>query len=418
MTIGFLFGVGGLSSLNRGFGDLETGGQDFAGKSPRPSSMNVRPLVGPLGFGKADRRARLWRKAAVHGYVRFWGRSGHATPGAEVAFDPSATLYRCALIAKGRIIFRMIRFGAISAIGSMALQTFVQVVVAEGGTSPGAEPSLPSAPTSHSRLLLEARLPQPLSRNENAALRSMDHFKECEFCPEMLVVPAGQFSMGANENEPGSTPDERPRHEVMFRQSFSVGRFAVTFDEWEACLAAKGCSYRPSDQNWGRGKQPVINILWSDAKEYVKWLSRKTGRPYRLLSEAEREYITRAGTSSAFWWGDNFTPLHANSAHSADYSQPIFGKTVPVDSFIPNPWGFYQVHGNVYDWVDDCGNDSYVNAPSDGAAWMTGNCDVRILRGGAFSRRPETLRSAARLWSAGSNRMIYMSVRVARTGAR
>jgi len=238
--------------------------------------------------------------------------------------------------------------------------------------------------------LLEARLPQPLSRNENAALRPMDHFKECEFCPEMIVVPAGQFSMGANEDEPGSTPAERPQHKVTFTRSFSVGRFAVTFDEWEACLAAMGCSYRPSDQDWGRGRQPVINILWSDAKEYVRWLSRKTGRPYRLLSEAEREYVTRAGTSSGFWWGDDFRPLQANSAHPIDY----------------------------YDWVEDCGNDSYAKAPSDGAAWMTGNCDVRILRGGAFSRHPETLRSAARLWSGGSNRMIYMSVRVARTGAR
>jgi formylglycine-generating enzyme required for sulfatase activity len=312
----------------------------------------------------------------------------------------------------------MIRLGAISAIGAIAFLTLVQIAFAESGKGPGSEPSLPPAPSMKNGLLLEARLPQPLSRNENAALRPMDHFKECEFCPEMIVVPAGQFSMGASENEAASTPDERPQHQVSFAQSFSVGRFAVTFDEWEACLAAMGCSYRPSDQNWGRGKQPVINILWSDAKEYVRWLSRKTGRSYRLLSEAEREYVTRAGTSSAFWWGDDFTPLQANSARPTDYSQPIIAKTVPVDSFAPNPWGFFQVHGNVYDWVEDCGNDSYVNAPSDGAAWMTGDCDVHILRGGAFSRRPETLRSAARLWSGSPNRMIYMSVRVARTGAR
>jgi formylglycine-generating enzyme required for sulfatase activity len=179
-----------------------------------------------------------------------------------------------------------------------------------------------------------------------------------------------------------------------------------------------GCSYRPSDQNWGRGKQPVINILWDDAKEYVGWLSRKTGRSYRLLSEAEREYVTRAGTSSAYWWGDDFTPLQANSAYPTDHSEPMVARTVSVDSFAPNPWGFFQVHGNVYDWVEDCGNDTYINAPSDGAAWMTGNCEVHILRGGAFSRRPETLRSAARLWSGNPNRMIYMSVRVARTGAR
>jgi formylglycine-generating enzyme required for sulfatase activity len=313
----------------------------------------------------------------------------------------------------------MITFGAIFAIEATALLTLVQIAFAESGKGPGAA-SLPPASSISSMkngLLLEARLPQPLSRNEDAALRPTDHFKECEFCPEMIVVPAGQFTMGANENEPGSTPDERPQHEVSFVQSFSVGRFAVTFDEWEACVAAIGCSYRPSDQNWGRGKQPVINILWSDAKEYVGWLSRKTGRSYRLLSEAEREYVTRAGTSSAYWWADEFAPLQANSDYPTGHSKPKIA-TVPVDSFAPNPWGFFQVHGNVYDWVEDCGNDSYENAPSDGSAWMNGNCEVHMLRGGAFSRRPETLRSAARLWSGGTNRMIYMSVRVARTGAR
>jgi formylglycine-generating enzyme required for sulfatase activity len=309
----------------------------------------------------------------------------------------------------------MTGIGPISAISASAVLTLCQIAFAEGVER---QPLLRPALDMRNGLIFEARLPRPLSLNENAALRPMDQFKECESCPEMIVVPAGQFIMGAHENEPGSTPDERPQHQISFTQSFSAGRYAVTFDEWDACVAAMGCSYRPPDQNWGRAKQPVINILWDEAKEYVAWLSRKTGRPYRLLSEAEREYITRAGTSSAFWWGDDFKPLQANSAHPADHSQPTFARTVPVNSFAPNPWGFFQVHGNVYDWVEDCGNDSYKNAPSDGSAWMEGNCNVHMLRGGAFSRRPETLRSAARLWSGGTNRMVYMSVRVARTGAR
>jgi formylglycine-generating enzyme required for sulfatase activity len=313
----------------------------------------------------------------------------------------------------------MARFGVISTLRAIAVLTLVQTAFAENAKrGPSAEPSLPPAAGMKNDLLLEARLPRPLSRNENAALKPMDHFKECESCPEMIVVPAGQFIMGASENESGSTPDERPQHLVSFSKSFSVGRFAVTFDEWDACVAAAGCSYRPSDQNWGRGKQPVLNLSWDDAKEYVSWLSRKTGRSYRLLSEAEREYITRAGTSSAYWWGDDFTTLQANGADPTDHSQPMFAKTVPVDSFSPNPWGFFQVHGNIYDWVEDCGTDSYINAPMDGSAWTAGNCDVHMLRGGAFSRRPETLRSAARVWSGNPNRMIYMSLRVARTEPR
>jgi formylglycine-generating enzyme required for sulfatase activity len=309
----------------------------------------------------------------------------------------------------------MIGFGAISAIGTIAVLTLFQVALAENGQSgPSAQPSLRAASSTSTSLLLEARLPQPLSRNQNDSLRPMDHFKECEACPEMIVVPAGQFTMGAGENEVGSTPDERPQHLVIFAKTFAVGRFAVTFDEWDACIAAKGCSYRPSDQNWGRGKQPVISIRWSDAKEYVEWLSRKTGRLYRLLSEAEREYVTRAGTSTAYWWGDDFKALQANSAYPINQQQPTTPRTVSVDSFVPNPWGFFQVHGNVYDWVEDCGSENYIDAPPDGAAQLTRNCEVHMLRGGAFSRRPETLRSAARLWSGNLNRMTYMSVRVAR----
>ena len=234
--------------------------------------------------------------------------------------------------------------------------------------------------------------------------------------------------MGARNGEPGSTPDERPQHKVNFAQSFSVGRFPATFTEWDACVAARGCSYHPTDQSWGRGRQPVINILWDDAKEYVAWLSRTTGRPYRLLSEAEREYVARAGTTTAYWWGETYLPAQANCAPgNRELSSTSIGdlprlvtraRLLPVQSFSPNPWGLYQVHGNVYDWVEDCWNDNYDGAPSDGSAWMSGNCNGHVLRGGAFSRSAQTARSAARIWFGSSNRLVYMSVRVARTLGR
>ncbi len=275
-------------------------------------------------------------------------------------------------------------------------------------------------------IVSELRFARPLSRNEESAIRPMDHFKECEDCPEMVVVPAGQFIMGAADGESDSSSDERPQHRVSFARPFSVGRFPVTFNEWDACVAARGCSYRPSDKGWGRGTRPVIDILWDDAKEYVAWLSRITGRSYRLLSESEREYVTRAGTTTAYWWGDTFDPTRANcapdnrelfSASTSDLRQPV-ARALPVHSFDPNPWGLYQVHGNVYDWVEDCWNDNYNGAPSDGAAWMSGNCNGHILRGGASSRNVEAARSAARIWFGPPNRMIYMSVRVARTLGR
>jgi formylglycine-generating enzyme required for sulfatase activity len=309
---------------------------------------------------------------------------------------------------------------AVSAIVAATLPTFTQLALAQGFQTATEQP-LPSPLATAVGELPELRFARPLSRNEETAVRPLDHFKECEPCPEMVVVPAGQFMMGAREDETGSTADERPQHQVNFTQSFGVARFPVTLSEWDACAAARGCSYRPSDQSWGRGTQPVINILWDDAREYVAWLSRTTARTYRLLSESEREYVARAGTTTAYWWGDQFEPAQANSApgnrllfsaSTGDIARP---RTMPVRSFAPNPWGLYQVHGNVYDWVEDCWHENYDGAPSDGSAWLSGNCDRHVLRGGAFSRNMQTARSAARIWSGSSNRIIYMSVRVART---
>ena len=307
---------------------------------------------------------------------------------------------------------------ALYIIATVIIPTFTPPAVAQSVQTIGTERLLQS-PLAVDEPIAE-RLARPLSRNEELALRPMDQFKECELCPEMVVVPAGQFLMGAKEEEPGSTPDERPQHRVNFAQSFSVGRFPVTFDEWDACVAARGCSYQPGDQGWGRGKLPVISILWDDAQEYVAWLSRATGRTYRLLSESEREYVARAGTTTAYWWGDSFDPTQANCAKdnrevTSARNNTAIEQTLPVRSFAPNPWGLYQVHGNVYDWVDDCWNDNYDGAPSDGSAWISENCSGHVLRGGAFSRKPHAARSAARIWFGSPNRTVYMSVRIART---
>ena len=153
----------------------------------------------------------------------------------------------------------------------------------------------------------------PLSPERERALKPKDTFKECDTCPEMVVVPAGSFMMGSPASEEDRSPHEGPQHRVTFRPAFAVGKFAVTFDEWDACVADGGCNgYRPKDEGWGRGKRPVINVSWNDAKAYVAWLSRKTGKTYRLLSEAEREYVTRAGTTTPFWWGSSISTSQAN----------------------------------------------------------------------------------------------------------
>ena len=174
---------------------------------------------------------------------------------------------------------------------------------------------------SRSPISVDMRRAKPLGWQEEQALRPLDMFKECEVCPEMIVVPAGGFMMGAPETEDDSEDNERPEHKVTIAKTFSVGRFAVTFEEWDACVADGGCRrYRPGDRGWGRGRRPVINLGWGDAKVYTKWLSEKTGRDYRLLSEAEREYVTRAGTNTPFWWGVSISSQHAN--YDGEFAYP------------------------------------------------------------------------------------------------
>ena len=233
-------------------------------------------------------------------------------------------------------------------------------------------------------------------------------FRDCPRCPEMVAVPAGSFLMGRAPDDPGKGPSAAPQHRVTFARPFAAGRFAVTFAEWDACVRGGGCgAYLPSRAGWGRSDRPVINVSRDDAHAYTRWLSARTGKAYRLLSEAEREYVTRAGSRTPFWWGASISTRWANydgrvrSYLSARGRKKIRyrRRTVPVKSFRRNPWGLYQVHGNVWEWVEDCWNETYEGAPRDGSAWMTGNCSRHVLRGGAWSSEPDKLRSDNRGWS-------------------
>jgi formylglycine-generating enzyme required for sulfatase activity len=262
--------------------------------------------------------------------------------------------------------------------------------------------------------------PGPLAAEQERALKPKDSFQECEDCPEMVVIPPGSFAMGSPSNEvERDNFTEGPQHHVTFAKPFAVGRFAVTFDEWDACVDDGGCNGRkPNDQGWGRGRLPVINIIWDEAKAYVAWLSRKTGRTYRLLSESEREYVTRAGTATPFWWGSEISPDLANYSGKIGYHGGPNGetrkRTMPVDSFSPNPWGLYQVHGNVWEWTEDCYR-SYQAAPKDGSAWTFENCGKRVLRGGSWLSLPKFLRSAFRFIYDSADTGDAFGFRVART---
>ena len=235
----------------------------------------------------------------------------------------------------------------------------------------------------------------------------------------MVVAPAGAFMMGSAENEEGHSDDET-QVPVTIARPFAVGAFAVTFDQWDACVADRSCNgYRPDDEGWGRGKRPVINVNWADANAYAEWLSRKTGKTYRLLSEAEREYVTRATTATPFWWGSSITSKQANYNGNLVFAGGTRGeyleKTVPVDNFEANSWGLFNVHGNVWEWTEDCWNNSNQGNPGNGSARTTGDCMRRVVRGGSWGSFPQSLRAACRVRSTVDDRDGFLGFRVART---
>ncbi|MEZ5936169.1 MAG: SUMF1/EgtB/PvdO family nonheme iron enzyme [Alphaproteobacteria bacterium] len=237
--------------------------------------------------------------------------------------------------------------------------------------------------------------------------------RDCGECPEMVVIPSGAFFMGSRESEPDSYDDERPRHRVNV-ESFAIGKYEVTFDEWDACLAAGGCEHRPGDEGWGRGKRPLINVSWADAKQYVGWLSRKAGQTYRLPSEAEWEYAARAFPTSdgsnapAYAFGDTIAEDQANFGLNV-------GRTTEIGSYPANAWNLHDMHGNVWELVEDSWHKDYNGAPADGSAWVEGNNSARVLRGGSWFSKPRDLRSALRYGIEPAIRNYFIGFRVART---
>jgi formylglycine-generating enzyme required for sulfatase activity len=258
-------------------------------------------------------------------------------------------------------------------------------------------------------------------------------FRDCDVCPEMVVVPADSFTMGSPPGEAGRFDNEGPQRRVTIARPLAVGKLEVTFAEWDACVAAGACKHNPHDgisrpAGWGRGKRPVINVSWNDiTQQYLPWLSGKTGKAYRLLSEAEWEYVARAGSATRYHFGENGRDLctYGNAADlSGKEKNPGWTavncrdghvNTASVGSFQPNAFGLYDVHGNVWERVQDCWNDNYSGAPTDGSARETGDCGRRVLRGGSWDNLRRDLRSALRERVTPDYRDYRIGFRVGRT---
>jgi formylglycine-generating enzyme required for sulfatase activity len=276
----------------------------------------------------------------------------------------------------------------------------------------------------------------------NPGAGKSEWFKDIDIGPEMVVVPAGSFTMGSPESEPKRESwqkgTESPQREVAIAQPLAVGRHAVTRGQFAAFVDAtghkaegayiwKGGKYEHDPKGSWRNpgflqddNHPVVCINWDDAKAYAAWLTQATGRPYRLLLEAEWEYCCRAGTTTPFWWGSSITPAQANYDGNHVYegggSKGEYRKTtVPVVSFAANPWGLYQVHGNVWEWCEDDWHENYNGAPRDGSVWAGGDASYRVLRGGSWVSLPQNLRSANRNSYQPDVRSLSVGFRLART---
>jgi formylglycine-generating enzyme required for sulfatase activity len=288
-----------------------------------------------------------------------------------------------------------------------------------------------------------------LSAAQERVLKPRQVFKECDVCPEMVVVPAGAFSMGSPKKEKARSDNESPLHKVTIGRRFAVGKFEVTVDQFASFAKETGHDTGSVCDIWQDGKwservgytwrnppfpqggsHPATCLSWDDAKAYLAWLSRKTGHDYRLPSEAEWEYAARAGSRAPFHFGNNVQDYcrHGNGADQAA-SKEVPGAsswtvlacndgqayTAPVGSYTANRFGLYDMLGNVFEWVEDCWNGNYQGAPSDGSAWTSGNCGVRVQRGGAWGYPPDYLRTAVRGQQPQAYRYINAGMRVVRT---
>ena len=261
-----------------------------------------------------------------------------------------------------------------------------------------------------------------------------DVFRDCSHCPQMVVVPAGSFEMGSPASEEGRYDYEGPQHRVTIGSNFAVGVYEVTRGEFARFVSATERSTGDSCWMWEDGgweersgrswrspgfsqedSHPVVCVSWEDARAYAEWLSRETGEEYRLLSEAEWEYAARAGTATRYWWGDAIGSNRANCGNSCGDG---YARTAPVGSFSANAFGLHDVHGNVWEWVEDCWHENYEGAPRDGSVWFGdqgGNCSPRVFRGGSWIDYPRYLRSAYRNWSDSGNRGYVLGFRLFRS---
>lgn len=340
-------------------------------------TVNVAPVVGSTG--PADREALFWSSAQSSNRLEEYEEYLKQFPQGMFAG-----------LARTRIV----------ALGVTA--TAPTIAPSETQTAQTQKPSPQQAMASPS--------PNPSTIAPSLPLSTAGRgFRDCPDCPEMIVLHSGSFDMGSHDGG----ADENPVHRVTLSRSFSIAKYEVSFAEWDSCASAGGCRYKPNDQGWGRERQPVVDVSWIDAKEYVDWLSKKTKKAYRLPTEAEWEYAAKEGGSVDLGGRAIRDTGEANCGGCRSHWSGI--KTAPVGSFPANQHGLHDLLGNVWEWTEDCWNDSYAGAPTNGSAWVRKNCTERVLRGGAYDAGSGMTRSAFRYKGPPTWRNKAVGFRIART---
>ena len=401
-------------------GIATTGGDTTAAgttQAPTPTATNTPPPVSPDALHNAaqagdieilkaalatdvdvnarDSRGRTALMHAVNkGYLLLVSELLKAQADVDIrAPDGATALFMAAAHGHTEIIELLMKAGADVSIRGPQGKTPTEVAITRYGDAQAAHQD--GQPPAVLALLAGKTLSEmeALERQRQEAEAKM---RQLGISIEMLAIPAGSFRMGdlSGAGNYAGSYYEIPVHTVTV-PAFRLGKYEVTFAEWDACVADGGCNgYTPDDEGWGRGTRPVINVSWDDVQFFIDWLNGKTGGNYRLPTEAEWEYAARAGTTTKYSWGDDIGSNRANCDDCG--SQWDDRQTAPVGSFPANAWGLHDMHGNVWEWVQDCWNDNYKGAPKDGSAWTGGDCGLGVLRGGSWFLSARNLRSAVR----------------------
>ncbi len=272
-------------------------------------------------------------------------------------------------------------------------------------TAPATQPPPVAAAPAPAQAQVAAITP-PTSAKDLASLDPLAIFRDCDDCPEMVVLPPGSFIMGDDQGD----KTQRPARNITIGRGFAIGRFEITVDQWRACLGAGSCSDLPALDEFS-GNSPVRNVSWDDAGQYAAWLGQITGRAYRLPSEAEWEYAARGGTRTTYAWGNDLgVGLVACRNCGGEWSRDTPG---PIGTYEPNAVGVFDMHGSVAEWTGDCWTSSLQNTPADGTAYDQNGCRQRVLRGGSWrSGNPAFLTSAARFFYDAPVRFVANGFRV------